>query len=62
MAGPSQRSALGALFLFLAAAFAGIAATAFDAREWVIALAASALALWLAAYALRALGLLGGRR
>ena len=62
MAGPSQRSALGALFLFLAAAFAGIAVTAFGAGEWVIGVAAGALGLWLAAYALRALGLLGGRR
>ena len=62
MAGPSQRTALGALFLFLAAAFTGIAVTALDAREWVIAVAASALAVWLAAYAIRALGLIGGRR
>ena len=62
MAAPSHRSALGALFLFLAAAFAGIAVTAVDAGEWVIAVAAAALAVWLAAYALRALGLLGARR
>ena len=46
MARRTQRRALGALFLFLAAAFTGIAVTALDAREWVIALAAAALAVW----------------
>jgi hypothetical protein len=62
MAAPSHRSALGALFLFLAAAFAGIAVTALEADEWVIAIAGGTIALWLATLAVRALGLLGGRR
>ena len=60
MAAPSQRSALGALFLILAALFAGVAvaageATRGDGRLWVIAAAAGVLALWLASFALRAL-------
>ena len=60
MAPPSQRSALGALFLILAALFAGVALAAVEAardhgRLWVIALAAGVLALWLASVALRAL-------
>jgi len=56
---PSQRSALGALFLFLAAAFAGIAyasiAAGRGAAGWVIGLAAAVLAAWLAGLAFRAL-------
>ena len=60
MAPPSQRSALGALFLILAALFAGVALAAVEAarddgRLWVIALAAGVLALWLASVAVRAL-------
>ena len=55
MAAPSQRRALGALFLLLAAAFAGIAWAAAIAREWVIVAAAAAIALWLAALAFRGL-------
>jgi hypothetical protein len=58
---PSQRRALGALFLVLALALAGIAveagkAAARDQRGlFVIAAAAGALALWLAALAARSL-------
>jgi hypothetical protein len=55
-----QRRALGALFALLALGFAGIAfAAAYGARRqaagWAIALAAAALAVWLAAMAFRAL-------
>jgi hypothetical protein len=52
---PSQRHALGALFLLLCLFFAGIAAAAFDAGVWPIALAAAAIALWLSTLAGRAL-------
>jgi hypothetical protein len=52
---PSQRHALGALFLVLFVFFAGIAAAAFDAGVWPIALAAAAIALWLSTLAGRAL-------
>jgi hypothetical protein len=59
MAVPSQRRALGALFLFLAAGFAGIAAAAAasdaGARGWVVAAAAGVIALWLLGLAVRAL-------
>ena len=55
MAAPSQRRSLGALFLLLTAAFAGIAFAAVHAYRWVIAAAAAALALWLAALTARAL-------
>jgi hypothetical protein len=56
VAAPSQRTALGALFLVLAALFAGIAlaAGAAGGGGWVIALAAAALALWLLSMSLRA--------
>ena len=49
MAAPSQRRALGALFLVIAAAFFGFAATAASAggRAWVIAIVAGILALWM---------------
>jgi hypothetical protein len=55
-----QRRVLGALFLLLALGMAGIAfAAAYGAHNaaagWVIALAAAALAVWLASLALRAL-------
>jgi hypothetical protein len=55
-----QRRALGALFLLLALLMAGIAfAAAYGASNaaagWIIALAAAALAVWLASLALRAL-------
>jgi hypothetical protein len=51
----SQRRALGALFLFLAALFAGIAFTAFGARVWIIGIAGAVLAVWLLTMAARAL-------
>jgi hypothetical protein len=50
-----QRHALGLLFLFLAASFAGIAVAAARAEVWVIALAAAALGAWLASMSFRAL-------
>jgi hypothetical protein len=56
---PSQRRALGALFLFLSLAFAGIAAAAIasgsGARGWVVGVTAAAVGLWLASLALRML-------
>ena len=54
MAAPSQRRALGALFLLLALGIAGIAFAAGEAEQWIIAAAAGAIALWLAALAVRA--------
>ncbi len=56
---PSQRRALGALFLVLASAFAGVAAAAGAADSnaagrWVIAIAAGVIALWLLGLAVRA--------
>jgi hypothetical protein len=56
---PSQRPALGALFLVLAAMFAGIAIAAGSAARdqpplWVVAAAATALSLWVASLSLRA--------
>jgi hypothetical protein len=57
---PSQRRALGALFLLIAVFFAGIATTAFEAARdeptlWVVVAAAAALGLWMGSLALRAL-------
>jgi hypothetical protein len=59
MAGLSQRRALGLLFLFLAAAFGGVAYAAAQAALdqpalWVVVLAAVALAGWLANLSWRA--------
>ncbi|HYZ18737.1 MAG TPA: hypothetical protein VE615_04280 [Gaiellaceae bacterium] len=55
----SQRQALGALFLLLAAVFAGVAFTAFSAEfdvvVWGIGAAAGAMALWLLGLSFRAL-------
>jgi hypothetical protein len=55
----SQRRALGALFLLLAALFAGVAFTAFaadfDVVVWGIGAAAGAIALWLVSLSFRAL-------
>jgi hypothetical protein len=54
----SQRRALGALFLVLAVFFTGIAVTAFASEDhtvWVVGVAASGLALWLAGLAFRGL-------
>ena len=55
-----QRRALGALFLLLALALAGVAAAAvYGARDegvgWGIAFAAAALAVWLGSMAFRSL-------
>jgi hypothetical protein len=55
-----QRRALGALFALLAIGFAGIAFAAADAARsvtagWIVALAAVALAAWLASLAYKAL-------
>ena len=55
MPASSQRRALGALFLVLAVAFAGIAFAAGTAREWVIVGAAAAIALWMTGLAFRGL-------
>jgi membrane protein YdbS with pleckstrin-like domain len=52
---PSQRRALGALFLLLAIAFAGIAFAAGSAKEWIIVAGAAVLALWMAGLAVRGL-------
>ncbi len=55
MAAPAQRRALGVLFLVLTLLFGLIAAAALDARQWVVAVAAVALAAWLASMAWRGL-------
>ena len=54
---PSQRRALGALFLVLAVFFVGIAVTAVAAggSAIVIAVAATVLGLWIGSFGLRAL-------
>jgi hypothetical protein len=51
-----QRKALGLLFSALATGFVlvAVAATGHGARGWIIALAALALAVWLASLALSA--------
>jgi hypothetical protein len=58
---PSQRRALGALFLCLTLAFAGIAiAAAWGAAgavgRWVVVFAAAAIAAWFGSLAWRTLG------
>ena len=58
MAPPPPRPALGALFLVLAVAFAGIAASAAEAVDTqpgllVIVIAAAVIALWLLTLAVR---------
>ena len=58
MAAPSQRRALGTLFLVLCLGFAGVAFAAVQAggpRGFVIAAAAGVLALWLGSLALQML-------
>ena len=55
MAGLSQRHALGGLFLLLAAALAAVAVAAGRAGQWVIAVAAAIIALWLGGLGVRAL-------
>jgi len=54
---PSQRHALGVLFLFLAVFFIGIAYAAVRAggSALVIGVAAAVLALWIGTFGLRAL-------
>jgi heme O synthase-like polyprenyltransferase len=49
----SQRRAQGVLFAFLTVFFAGIAAAAYGAEAWVIAVAAGVLSLWMAGLAIR---------
>ena len=53
MPAPSQRRALGALFLLLTAILAGIAYAAYRADQWVILIAAGVLAGWMASLVLR---------
>jgi membrane protein YdbS with pleckstrin-like domain len=55
VAASPQRRALGALFLLLAVAFAGIAFAAGTAKEWIIVGAAAAIALWMVGLAARGL-------
>jgi hypothetical protein len=52
-----RRRPLGALFLVLAAGFAGVGFVAAleGGRAWVIAIAAAALAVWMGEMAFRAL-------
>jgi hypothetical protein len=54
-----QRKSLGALFLLLAAVFAGGAYTAGrtggDAAHWIVAVAAGAIAFWFVGLCVRAL-------
>jgi hypothetical protein len=51
---PTQRRALGALFLLLAALFAGISVAGTNAGVWPIAIAGAALALWMLGLVARA--------
>jgi hypothetical protein len=55
MRAPSQRRALGALFLLITIFFVGVAASAYEAEVWVVVVAAGALALWMGTMAVRAL-------
>jgi cobalamin synthase len=52
---PRRNGPLGALFVVLALALAGIAVAALRAEVWVIAFAAAVLALWLGSLAARLL-------
>lgn len=54
MRAPSQRRALGALFLVLSALFAGIAVAGVRAGVWPVAIASAVLGAWLLGFALRA--------
>jgi hypothetical protein len=60
---PSQRRALGLLFVFLAVFFIGIAVTAVTAggSVLVIGVAAAVLGLWIGSFGLRALLVKRGR-
>ena len=53
MARAGQRRAQGTLFAFLTIFFAGIAAAAFSAEAWVIAIAAVVMTLWMGGLAIR---------
>ena len=53
MARAGQRRAQGALFAFLTVFFAGIAAAAFSADAWVIAIAAAVMTVWMGGLAIR---------
>ena len=57
MAGPQKRKSLGALFLILAAVFAGgayaTAVSGSSALHWLVALAAGVIALWFAGLCVR---------
>ena len=53
MGKPSQRRALGALFLLLTAMLTGIAYAAYKADQWVIVLTAGVLAAWMGSLVLR---------
>ena len=55
MPAPSQRRALGTLFMLICAAFAGVAYAAAVAHVWAIVAAAVALALWMGSLAWRML-------
>ena len=55
MAAPSQRRALGTLFLLLSVGFAGVAYAAGTAHVWPIVAAAALLALWMASLAWQSL-------
>ena len=55
MPAPSQRRALGALFVVLALGFGGVAWAAGAAGQWVIVAAALAIGLWLGSLAVRLL-------
>jgi hypothetical protein len=55
VAAPSQRRALGVLFLVLTGMFVFIAVAALAARVWVVGVAAAALAAWLSTLAWRGL-------
>ena len=55
MPAPSQRRALGALFLLLAVSFVGIAFAAGAAKQWIIVAAAGTIALWMVGLAIRGL-------
>jgi hypothetical protein len=52
----AQRRAQGVFFAFLTLFFAGIAAAAYSAEAWVIAIAAGVLTLWMAGLAIRIRG------
>ena len=51
---PAQRGALGSLFLFLAAAIAGVGWAAADAGQWIISTVSVVIAVWLFALSARA--------